>query len=268
MISSAIIVGAAYVVILVGARLNYRRFLYPAPDPTQETPLPDGFTLLTLRASDGVAVHALEVLAPPGRDAPRTLVLFHGNGERMEGGADLAERLRARGFNVVLAEYRGYGLSDAPGVVPTEDGLHRDAETVLEALGAQGMGPSRIVVWGTSLGTGVAAVMARRGRAAALVLSSPYTSMRAVASHHVPILPMRLVVPDAFDTLNRAPMIRVPTLVFHGDRDEIIPYEMGQAVAKAIPGARLVTIPGGHHNDLFAVAGERILDDVAAFASH
>ena len=266
-ISRMLIVGAAYVAILVGARIFYRRFLYPAPDPAEQVALPDGFTLLTLRASDGVAVHALELLAGP-TDTSRTLVLFHGNGERMEWGADLGERLRARGFNVVLAEYRGYGRSFAEGVQPSEDGLHRDAEAVLDALGAQGIGPSRIVLWGTSLGTGIAAEMARRGRGARLVLSSPYTTMRAVGAHHVPVLPMSVVMPDTFDTLRRAPLIGVPTLVLHGDRDEVIPYEMGQTVARAIPGARLVTIPGGHHNDLFAVAGERLLDEVAAFASH
>ncbi len=266
-LATVLILGAAYAAILVGARLNYRRFLYPAPDPQDLVPLPDGSTLLTLRASDGVTVHALQMAPPTGGsvDRQRTLVLFHGNGERMEWGADLAERLRARGFAVVLAEYRGYGLSQ--GTEPTEDGLYRDAEAVLDALNAQGVAPARIVVWGTSLGTAVAAEMARRGRAARLVLASPYTSIRAVASHHAPILPMRLVLPDAFDTLARAPSLRVPVLVIHGDHDEVIPYAMGQTLARAIPGARLLTIEGGHHNDLFAVAGERILGEVSAFAA-
>jgi pimeloyl-ACP methyl ester carboxylesterase len=265
MIRSALIVAGAYVAILVGGRLEYRRFVYPAPPP-EPLAVPDGFTLLRLSASDAVAVHAL--LLPPKTSTARTMVLFHGNGERMEWGADLAERLWARGFGVVLAEYRGYGRSAADGVVPSQEGLYRDAEAVLDALGAEGTPPSRIVVWGTSLGTGVAAEMARRGRASALILASPYTSIRALGAHHVPILPMSLVIPDRFDTLRSAPTIRVPTLVIHGDADEIIPYAMGQAVARAIPGARLVTVAGGHHNDLFAVAGERLLDEVTAFASH
>lgn len=259
---SLLIIAAAYIVPLVAARLAYRRFLYPAPQG--ELSVPDGTTLLELRASDGVAVHALELGASDRSGKARTIVLFHGNGERMEWGADLGERLRARGLNVVLAEYRGYGRS--VGTEPTEEGLYRDAEAVLDALNGQGVKADQIVLWGTSLGTGVAAEMARRGRAAALVLSSPYTSIRAVGSHHAPIFPMRFVLPDAFDTLSRAPLIHVPTLIIHGDKDEVIPYEMGQTLAKTIPGARLITVSGGHHNDLMAVDGEHLIASVVAFA--
>jgi uncharacterized protein len=258
---SALVFAGLYVGAVVLARLCYRSLLYPAP-PDATEPLPDGATLLTLRASDGVPVHALEFLRA---DAKRTIVLFHGNGERMEWNADLAERLRARGLNVVLAEYRGYGRSkgEAP---PGEEGLYRDATAILDALTVLGIGSDHIVLWGQSLGTGVASEMARRGRGAALVLASPFTSVRAVGARLAPMFPMRLVLPDAYDTLQKAPEIHVPTLVIHGDRDEVVPYDMGQSIAAAIPGARLLTVAGGHHNDLFSRDGERILAAVVDLA--
>jgi pimeloyl-ACP methyl ester carboxylesterase len=254
-----------YLVLVVGGRLEYRRFLYPAPGGETLLPLPDGATLWTLAAKDGVPVHALQ-LAPPAGKAVRTIVLFHGSGERMEWEADLGELLRSRGFAVVLAEFRGYGRSRGD-AEPDEAGLYLDAEAIVDAVVAQGTPEASIVLWGTSLGTGVAAEMARRGRGAALILASPYTSIRAVGAHHVPILPMRLVIPDRYDTLGKAAAIHVPTLVVHGTQDEVIPFAMGEEVSRAIMGARLVAVPGAHHNDLYSVGGDALLRELVHFAA-
>jgi pimeloyl-ACP methyl ester carboxylesterase len=189
-------------------------------------------------------------------------VIFHGNGETIGWRVQLAQDLRARGLGVVLAEYRGYGLASGSGP-PDEAGLYRDAAAILDELERQGIGPARVVLLGISLGTGVAAEMASRGRAASLILVSPYTSITAMASGVVPFLPTGWLCPDHFDTLSKAPRIRVPTLVIHGDADEVIPFPMGRQVASSIPGATLRVVPGGHHNDVLE-EGEII----AAIAEH
>ncbi len=96
-----------------------------------------------------------------------------------------------------------------------------------------------------------------------LVLATPYTSIRDMAKRMIPFLPMSLLIGDAYDSLSKAPGLQLPTLVYHGDSDELIPHRMGETMARAIPGAQLVTVQGGHHNDLFARDGERILDEIA-----
>jgi fermentation-respiration switch protein FrsA (DUF1100 family) len=252
-----------YAALCVAARLNYRWFLYPVPDVGAPA-VPAGATALELRAADGASVHAIQ-FPPSGADA-RTMVLFHGNAETIDNGIELAGELHRHGLGVVLAEYRGYGGSRDAGS-PSERGLYLDAEAVLDALRAQGIGPDRVVLMGTSLGSGVAAEMAKRGRGAALVLVSPYTSITAMARRTAPFLPVSLVCPDAFDTIAKAPAIRVPTLVVHGDADEVVPVEMGRAVTAALPGAAMKIVAGGHHNDLYVVEGPALVEAIAQHAS-
>jgi uncharacterized protein len=245
----ALAVGS-YAAICVSARLGYRKILYPVPVPPDGPPsLPRGATWLDLRSKDGASVHA--AFFPPPTALARTAVIFHGNGETISNGVGLAEDLHARGLGAVLFEYRGYGVSRDSGP-PSEGGIYDDAERVLDSLAASGIGPSRVALVGFSLGSGVAAEMAHRGRGASLTLVSPYTSMVAMGERFVPWLPVAWLLPDKFDTLSKAPAIKVPTLVAHGDADEVVPFEMGRLVAAAIAGATWMPFPGGHHADLFS----------------
>ena len=245
------------------ARAAAPRFVFPgARGEARAWPVPEGFALLTVDARDGVTVHALDLPGPPGA---RTVVHFHNNRDSAADGADLARGLRALGLGVLLVEYRGYGLSR--GAEPSEEGLYDDAEAALDGLAARGVGPDRVVLWGTSLGTGVAAEMARRGRGAALVLVTPYTSLPDVVTDVVPLLPAGLLLPHRFDTLGKTAQIRVPTLVIHGDADEIVPFWMGTRLASAIPGARLLRVEGGRHGDLFLRERDRLLAAIFALAT-
>jgi pimeloyl-ACP methyl ester carboxylesterase len=246
--------------VVFGARAVARHFVFPTRQVSVAEP-PSDVIAWTLRARDGVVVRALELPAPS--DA-RIIVYFHNNRETMVHGVALGRELRRRGFGVVLPEYRGYGLVGDES--PSEDGLYADAEAVLDHLNARGVSRERIVLCGMSLGTGVAAEMARRGRGTALVLIAPYTSLPDVVTEVVPIVPARLLMPDRFDTLGKSAGIHVPTLVVHGDADDIIPVWMGRALAHSIAGARFVSVPGAHHGDLFARDGERLLREIAFFA--
>jgi uncharacterized protein len=249
-IAARVLAGAvlSYAGLLVLAHLFYRRLLYPGAGRPDGSP-PDDATVLECTAQDGVPVHALEF----GGDGGRTVVYFHGNGEVVGDDVWIARELVHHGFNAVLVEYRGYGASKNGR--PSERGLYADAEAVLDRLLARGVDAGRVILWGMSLGTGVAAEMAKRGRGAALVLVAPYTSILDMAAHYVPFLPARWLMDDHFETLAKAPQIQVPTLVFHGTRDEVVPFSMGERVAHAISGAKLVAVEGGHHTDLFLGVG-------------
>ena len=252
-----------YLALCVLLRVEYRVLLYPAPD-TDAAADPPGAERLDLVAADGVAVHALRL----GDAAPKTgttIVFFHGNGEVLGGQSlRLALEMTRRGYAAVLVEYRGYGRS-AAAAVPSEKGLYADAEAVLGELAHRGITPDNLALWGTSLGSGVAAEMARRGRARSVVLVSPFTSIPDVGALQFPWLPVRLLVPDTYATLAKAPSLHVRGYVIHGTDDGLVPLAMGRAVAAAIPGCTFVPWPGAHHSDVYARGGAPLLDGVDAF---
>jgi fermentation-respiration switch protein FrsA (DUF1100 family) len=261
--STAAVVALLGLSVVGGARAAERHFLYRTErSRTAEVPASTPLDVLTheLRARDGVVVHTLELEGPSG--AP-VVVHFHNNSDSAAAAIPIARQLASRGLGVVLVEYRGYGASRGE---PTEEGLYLDAEATLDWLAERGVPASRVVLWGTSLGTGVAAEMAHRGRGAALVLVTPYTSIPDLVTAAAPFVPARALVPDRFDTLAKAPEIRVPALVIHGDADEVVPFAMGERVAGAIEGARMLRVPGGHHGDLFAREDERLTDAIASLA--
>jgi uncharacterized protein len=237
----------------------YRGLLYPVP---REFPrvVPEDATLVETRAADGAHVNALLFEPPPG--AP-VVVHFHGNGETMGHDVWIARELRSRGVGVLLIEYRGYGLSQGE-PQPNEPGLYADAAAALDALAARGFGPDRVVLMGQSLGTGVAAEMALRGRGRALVLVSPYTSIIDVIRRYAPpFVPLALIVSERFDTLSKAPRIAMPTLIVHGTADEIIPYDMGVRLSKVFPHAELFSEQGLHHNDLMTADPDGVFGKIA-----
>lgn len=114
-----------------------------------------------------------------------------------------------------------------------------------------GIARERIVLSGQSLGTGVAITLAAKGWGTKVVLLSPYTSLPDVAARAIPFLPVRLLMLDRFDSASRAPQVDRPVLVLHGDRDRVIPVDLGEALAAKFPRGRFVEIAGSGHNDLW-----------------
>ena len=252
------VVAVAGVALGASIRLVGRRHLFPAHEVPVVAP-PPSVQLWQFQASDGETVRALAVSSG---GLGRVVVHFHNNRETMMEPLWLAQGLAARGVDVVLAEYRGYGLSRSGGA-PTEEGLYRDAEATLDELARRGFGPERVVLWGTSLGSGVAAEMARRHRGAALVLVSPYTSIPDLVRDRASFSLPGVLLPDRFDTASKAAEIRMPTLIIHGDADEIVPFSMGERLATLIAGAVVLRVPDGRHGDLFTRSGDELLDRIS-----
>ena len=181
-------------------------------------------------------------------DGP-VVVHFHGNGEQVSYLGFLANEWADRGVSFVAVEYPGYpGTSGGP----SEDGLIEASEAALEHLttGLE-IDRSRIVLEGQSVGTGVAVALAARGWGTKLVLLSPYTSLPDVGAKAMPFVPVRLLMRDRFNSESRASDVKVPTLIVHGTNDQVIPYELGERMSKAIAGAKLLTIDKAGHNDLW-----------------
>jgi pimeloyl-ACP methyl ester carboxylesterase len=246
---------ASWLAIWIGARLGLwllRRGKTPLPPP--------GARFREFRARDGAVVTALHFPAPGG--AP-TVVHLHGMGVTMRDVVPVGEALARRGLGVVLVEYRGFG--ESPGR-PTEEGLYEDALAVLAALSAEERSPEQIVLLGVSLGSGVAIEMAARGFGSRLILVTPFLSASRVLRRLFPFIPPSLIARGRFDNVAKAGQIGIPTLVIHGDRDWVVPHRMGRALAEAIRGARLVTVPRGGHTDLFDRREPAVLDAIVEHA--
>jgi uncharacterized protein len=180
---------------------------------------------------------------PPASAAMPTLVFFHGNGSDRTDFMRQGSVFHQLGWGVVLASYRGY--SGNPGN-PTETGLMADARATLAAL-APRVGP--VIVWGHSLGSGVAAQMASEGRAAGLVLEAPYTSLTDIAAAQYSYIPVRWLLLDRFNIRSLLGQIKVPVLIFHSVDDPVIPFAMGEELAARLgERATLVRLNGlGHY---------------------
>jgi uncharacterized protein len=164
-----------------------------------------------------------------------TFVFFSGNGSHITDFAATGETFHARGWGVVLASYRGYSgnLGD-----PSEDGLMQDARAILASLPKHGT----LILWGHSLGSGVAARMASEHRGSGLVLESAYTSVVNVAARQFWIFPVHWLMRDRFETETLLDKIKVPVLLIHGTDDPVVPFDMGQTLAHRF-GVRATFIP-------------------------
>lgn len=227
-----------------------RSMIFPAAQAPFPSPGPgEGWSVVRYETGDGVRLAG--AFFPPPSDDAAVLLYFHGNAEAAAHNLPLADELSARGLGVFLAEYRGYG---GLGGSPSEEGLYADGEAALAELGRLGVPPSRVVLVGRSLGSGVAVELATRHRAAAVVLVSAYTSIvdmgRIVAG---PLAPF--VVRDRFDSLGKVGRVAAPLVLLHGSRDDVVPVAMGRRLAAARPDARYVEVPGATHDDVPGLAG-------------
>jgi len=159
-----------------------------------------------------------------------------------------------------MPEYRGYGGN--PGA-PTEAGFYADGRAALGFLEREAVTPNRLVLYGESLGSGVAVALAAEHQVAAVILEAPPTSVAEVAQCHFPFVPAARLVTDRFDSLSRISRVKVPILVLHGESDRVVPIRFGHALFKAAPEPKEGWFaPDAGHEDL---ARYGALDVVVAF---
>lgn len=204
---------------------------------------------------DGARLSVLELRLPD----PKGVVFFlHGNAGNLASWFVNAEFYRRANFDLVMLDYRGYGKSS--GRIQSEAQLHADVRTVWREVAPRYAG-KRVVLYGRSLGTALAASLAAELQPDLTMLVSPYTSMQAMARQHYPWVPGALLR-YPLRTDDHLARVRSPVLLLHGDRDELIPLAHSEALLKVAPHARLHVVRGGGHNDLQEL--ESYLDAVNA----
>ena len=228
-----------------------RLIFYPQPLPERVrevvAALP-GTSEIEVMTPDGVRLHGWlrHQAGPP----PHPLVIyFGGNAEEVSG--QILDAPGLAPWSVAALNYRGYGRSEGD---PSEAALSADALLVYDRLaGREDIDAERIVVFGRSLGSGPAVPLAARRPVRAVVLVSPFDSLRSIAKKTYPFVPVTTLLRHPFDSLALAPEVSAPVLVLAGDRDDLIPPEHSRRLADAWAGpVRFERLPDVGHNDIHA----------------
>ncbi|MGH8584227.1 MAG: alpha/beta hydrolase [Gammaproteobacteria bacterium] len=210
---------------------------------------------------EGISLHGWYV--PAAVRAP-TLLYLHGNAGNVSHRLVPLQVLHALGLNVLIIDYRGYGLS---GGRPSEEGTYRDAAAAWAFLTLQrAIRPGRIVLYGESLGAAVAIWLANRYTPGAVLLEAPFTSLQEVARRHFPIFPAGLILHLHYPSLERIAALSCPILIIHSRSDEIVPIEQGLRLyaAASVKHKRFFERSGGH-NDAFFLEPEPLAAAIRAF---
>jgi uncharacterized protein len=242
-----IVVSVGYVGGLAALFFLQRSMLFPIPQVARAAPdvagLPEAEEHV-LTTVDGEKIIVWHVPARPGHPV---VLFFPGNGDFLAGRVARFRGITSDGTGLVALSYRGYAGSSGQ---PSERGLLRDAAAAYAFTSAR-YSADRIVVWGFSLGTGVATALAAEQPVSKLILEAPYTSTVDIAASLLRIVPVSLLMRDQFHSDRRIARINVPLLIMHGTEDPAISIAFGERLfALAHEPKQFIRFPGGGHENL------------------
>ena len=155
----------------------------------------------------------------------KTILYLHGNAGSLENRIHKINHFKDININFLLLSWRGFSGNNGK---PTEQGLYKDARAAINWLKKKGIKDQNIIIYGESLGTGVAAEIAQNKNYAGIILESPFTSMIEAGSSKYPIFPIKLLLKDKYESNKKIKNIKIPILIMHGKVDKIVPFYMGK----------------------------------------
>jgi uncharacterized protein len=244
--------------------LQRKLIYFPFADvpPPAAVGLP-GAQEVSFTTADGLTLNGWFV--PRASPPPEiTVIVFNGNAGHRGFRAPLAAMLRDAGLATLLFDYRGYGGN--PGR-PSEEGLARDAQAAHRyVVSRKDVDPNRLVYFGESLGSAVAVRLASEQTPRGVILRSPFTSLIDVGRHHYPFLPVRALLRDRFESIDRIDRVRCPLLIIAGQRDSVVPLDLSRHLYEAAHSPkRLVVFDEADHNDAELLAGPRLKAEILQF---
>lgn len=255
------LVPAVYLAFLGLLFVNQRNMLYPAS--TQRTSVIEagmtGFSDQEIVTADG---ERLVGWWKPPESGRAVIVYFHGNGGSLRNRAGRARALSQAGRGMLLVSYRGYSGSTGS---PTEAGLRLDARASLDFVKRAAPGHP-VVLYGESLGSGVAVELASEHEVAGLILDAPFTSTVDVAKLTYWYVPVDALMKDQFRSIDLIGRVRAPLLILHGERDRLIPIAQGErlfAASASYPKDFVRLREAGHETILERGGLDQALDFIA-----
>ena len=155
----------------------------------------------------------------------KTILFFHGNAGSLENRTYKLNHFKDLKVNFLIIAWRGFSGNKGQ---PNENGLYKDAESAIKWLKMKGINEENIILYGESLGTGVAVEVAQNKKYAGVILESPFTSMVNMGKKYYPFFPVHFLLKDKFESHKKIKNISVPILIMHGEVDKIVPYAMGK----------------------------------------
>jgi fermentation-respiration switch protein FrsA (DUF1100 family) len=216
----------------------------------------------SFRTEDGEQLHGWFF---QGEEGGPVILHFHGNAGNISHRLDLVQIFQRKGLSVFLLDYRGFGKSSGR---PSETGLYRDGLAAWSYLvEKERIPPERIVLHGHSIGAAVAIEVALQKKVRGLVIESAFTSTKDMAKT-MPIFGLFApVFPAHYNNLDKIRRVPFPLLIIHGDKDEIVPFSMGQKLFEAAADPKVFyPVKDAGHNDVFIVGGEKYFELFAEFA--
>lgn len=225
--------------------------MFHPPSPTYR----DDGKILKLKVADGKKISAIYL---PNKEADYTLLYSHGNAEDLASIYPYLLHLRDFGFSVLAYDYEGYGTSEG---TPKEKTLYQDIDAAYDYLThTLNIPPNKIILYGSSIGSGPSIDLASRKKVGGLILQSPFTSIFRVVSRW-PIVPW-----SPFNNLSKISKVSSPVLLMHGEQDSIVPVWQGKKLLQFIKApVQSLFVKDANHNDFILKANMRYWDAIKNF---
>ena len=262
LLNAVLLAGTVYAGLCLGLFLFQSSLVYFPSRSLYATPATAGlkFEDVWLTTSDNVRIHGWFISQPEPRG---TLLFFHGNAGNIGDRIESLSIFHSLGLNTLIIDYHGYGQSEGS---PGEQETYLDARAAWNYLVNDRRIPAaKIILFGRSLGGGVAAWLAGQVTPAGLILESSFTSVPDLASKIYPLFPVRWLARIRYDSKSVIAAVRCPVLIIHSTSDEIVPFVHGQALLEAAPAPKSFVQLVGGHNDGFLRSGEHYTNGLDTF---
>ena len=215
---------AAYLFVLISTYIFQRNLLY---HPKENNYFGDQLLVpietAKVQTSDGIEL--LSWFHNKNLIKYKTILFLHGNAGSLENRIHKINHFKDMKVNFLLIAWRGFNGNKGK---QTESGLYEDAESAVQWLKSKGVTEENIIIYGESLGTGVATEIAQNKNFAGIILESPFTSMIDAGKDKYPYLPVRFMLKDKYESDKKIKSIKSPILIMHGKIDNIVPFHMGK----------------------------------------
>ncbi|MEH6632025.1 MAG: alpha/beta hydrolase [Halopseudomonas aestusnigri] len=244
-----------YIMVLVGMYLIQTKLVYPGGPPRERPEQYGGVGVqeIHLEMEDGVRL--THWFIPPTNKNFPVVVAFHGNAGHTGDRLAKLKYFTEMGYGLFQVEYRGYAGHEG---TPSEQAFKADGLIALKWLSEQGYTKDKLIMYGESLGTGMAVWLASQFPVQAVILEAPYSSIADVAQAKYWFLPVKYLLKDKWRSDLSIRDVRAPVFIFHGENDEVIPIDFSRKLFDLIPNDKqAIYFDDGYHMDLYDHGAEK-----------